>query len=69
MTMAKATILAIGIIVGAFLIGGRYTVVISSSAVAKDVPYQTGVFIVDRFSGAVVGCTSAACRAMVSFSH
>jgi hypothetical protein len=61
-------ILAGALVVASFLVGGRYTVVISDTAISQpEIPYQQGIFIVDRFTGSVIGCTVAACRKIVQF--
>jgi hypothetical protein len=62
-----AVILAIALIIGAFLVGGRYVVVISDTAINSEIPYKQGLFIVDRYNGTVTGCTVAACRGIVRF--
>jgi len=65
---AVSIILAGALVVASFLVGGRYTVVISDTAISQsEIPYQQGVFMVDRFTGAVIGCTVAACREIVRF--
>jgi hypothetical protein len=54
MNVVLCAILAAAIVVASFLVGGRYTVVISDHAIsdnAQSTPYEIGVFVVDRFSG------------------
>jgi hypothetical protein len=65
MTIAKVTVLAVAIIVAAFLIGGRYTIVISPQAIAdakNGPPIHKGLFIVDRFTGSGFACNEIGCE-------
>jgi hypothetical protein len=67
MNMTASIILAGAIVIASFLVGGRYTVLISDTAISGEIPYHQGLFIVDRFTGSVIGCTVAACREIVRF--
>lgn len=72
MTIAKVGIVAVSIIVAAFLIGGRYAVVISPQAIAdakNGPPIHKGLFVIDRFTGSVFACNEIARQPLIQFSN